>query len=361
VRISFNQIIIFFKLSFNWLNACRLQPRIMLSFEHIEYFIALLVIIPLVLLFLAVLRRKKKITKLLGDEKLISQLTKNYSPKRYRLKFILVTTSIILLVIAAANLRKLVKGSDEKKAGIDIMIALDVSKSMWAEDIKPSRLDASKQFVNDLVDQLGNNRVGLVLFAGRAFLQMPLTSDFAVAKLYVSNASPEAVPVQGTVVGEALQLCANSLNTQEKKFKAVVLISDGEDHDPESTAILQELSDHGVIVNTVGVGSVNGAPIMEPGANSYKRSSTGETVISKLNETELQEIAQQTGGSYLHLGNAGSAANQVAGILNSMEKKAIDAKGGEKQYASFYAFFVVMALLILIAEVFIPETKRKTT
>lgn len=333
----------------------------MLSFEHIEYLIVLLVIIPLVLLFLAVLRRKKRIKKLLGDEKLISQLTKNYSAKRYKLKFILVTACIIFLIIAAANLRRPIAGANEKKAGIDIMIALDVSKSMWAEDVKPSRLDAAKQFVNDLVDKLGDNRIGLVLFAGRAFLQMPLTSDFAVAKLYVSNASPEAVPVQGTVVGEALQLCANSLNTKEKKFKAVVLISDGEDHDPESTAILQQLADNGIVVNTVGVGSVSGAPIMEPGANSYKRSSTGETVISKLNETELQQIAQQTGGSYIHLGNTESVASQIADVLNNMEKKAIETNGGEKQYASFYAFFVLMALLILIAEIFIPETKRKAT
>ena len=298
---------------------------------------------------------------MLGDEKLVSQLTKNYSAKRYKLKFILVSAGIIFLIVAAANLRRPITGTNEKKAGIDIMVALDVSKSMWAEDVKPSRLDAAKQFVNDLVDKLGDNRVGLVLFAGRAFLQMPLTSDFAVAKLYVSNASPDAVPVQGTVVGEALQLCSNSLDTKEKKFKAVVLISDGEDHDPESTAILQQLADNGIVVNTVGVGSVSGAPIMEPGANSYKRSSTGATIISKLNETELQQIAQQTGGSYIHLGNAESAANQIADVLNNMEKKAIETRGGEKQYASFYAFFVLLALLILIAEIFIPETKRRTT
>ncbi len=121
------------------------------------------------------------------------------------------------------------------------MIALDVSKSMWAEDTKPSRLDAAKQFVSSLIDRMGDNRVGLVLFAGRAFLQMPLTSDLSVAKLYVSNASPDAVPMQGTVVGDALQLCENSLDTKEKKYKSVVLISDGEDHDPNSTNVLQAL------------------------------------------------------------------------------------------------------------------------
>jgi len=333
----------------------------MFSFEHPEYLLGLFAIIPLVFLFVFILQWKKKVKKILGDEKLINQLTKNYSEKRYKLKFILITASVIALVIAAANLRRPVAGIKEDKAGVDVMIAFDVSKSMWAEDTKPSRLEAAKQFINLLIDQSGNNRVGLVIFAGRAYLQMPLTSDFAVAKLYVSNASPDAVPVQGTVVGDALQLCDNSLDTKEKKYKAVVLISDGENHDPNSTEILQRLADNGVIVNTIGVGSVKGAPIMEPGTNSYKVDINGQTVISKLNETALMQIAQKTGGIYEHLGDAGMVANKIATVLNSMEKKAIDGKGSAKQYASFYMFFVLMALLILIAEVLITETKRKTS
>lgn len=331
----------------------------MFQFQHTEYLIGLAVIIPLALLFFSVVGWKKKVRKALGDETLINLLTKSYDAKKYALKFILITVSIVLLIIAAANLRKPTVGSNEKHAGIDVMIALDVSKSMWAEDVKPSRLDAAKQFVNNLIDNLGENRIGLVLFAGRAVLQMPLTSDFAVSKLYVSNASPDVVPMQGTVVGEALQLCSNSFNTAEKKYKAIVLISDGEDHDPNSTDILQQLTDKGVIVNTVGVGSVNGAPITEPGANSYKVDKNGQTVISKLNEAELQQIAQQTGGVYIHLENVGTATEGITGMIDGMEKKAIESGGGEKQYSSFYGLFVLLALLILIAEVFIPETKRK--
>jgi Ca-activated chloride channel family protein len=331
----------------------------MLSFEHKEYLLGLLLVIPLALLFFSVLYWKKKVKKVLGDEKLVSQLTKNYSAQRYNTKFILVTSGILLLILAAANLRKPIAGDKEKKAGIDVMIALDVSKSMWAEDTKPSRLDASKQFISSLIDHMDDNRVGLVLFAGRAFLQMPLTSDFNAAKLYVSNASPDAVPMQGPVVGDALQLCANSLDTKQKKYKAVVLISDGEDHDPHSTDVLQQLSDDGVIIYTVGVGSVDGAPIMEPGSNTYKTDANGQTVISKLNETELMQIAQKTGGAYQHLDAAESTANKIAAELDGMEKKAIESAGDMKQYASFYYFFVLIALLILTAEIFIPETKRK--
>jgi Ca-activated chloride channel family protein len=331
----------------------------MFSFEHTEYLIGLLFIIPVILLFFTVLRWKKKVRKALGDEKLINQLTKNYSEKRFRLKFLLITAAIATLIIAAANLRKPVAGEKERKAGIDVMIALDVSKSMWAEDTKPSRLDAAKQFVSSLIDRMGDNRVGLVLFAGRAFLQMPLTSDLSVAKLYVSNASPDAVPMQGTVVGDALQLCENSLDTKEKKYKSVVLISDGEDHDPNSTNVLQALSDNGVVVNTVGIGSVAGAPIMEPGASAYKTDINGQTVISKLNEAELLQIAQQTGGVYNHLDNAETAATKVASVLDNMEKKAIESSGNMKQYDSFYFLFVLAALLLLVTEIFIPETKRK--
>jgi Ca-activated chloride channel homolog len=331
----------------------------MFSFEHTKFLLGLLALIPLAALFFSVIKWKKKTSKSLGDEALINQLTKSYSASRFNLKFILILSAISLLIISAANLRKPVKGESEKKAGIDVMIVLDVSKSMWAEDTKPSRLDAAKQFAGSLIDRLSDNRVGLVLFAGRAFLQMPLTTDFSVAKLYVSNASPDAVPVQGTVVGDALQLCENSLNTKEKKYKAVVLISDGEDHDPHSTQILQQLTDNGVIVNTIGVGSAQGAPIKEPGAADYKTDANGQTVVSKLNETELMQIAQQTGGTYMHLDDAEATATQMATALNSMQKKAIESAGNTRQYASFYAFFVLLALLILIAEIFIPETKRK--
>ncbi|MBV9962111.1 MAG: VWA domain-containing protein, partial [Parafilimonas sp.] len=200
----------------------------MLQFEHTEYLLGLFIILPIAFLFFGVLVWKKKVTKALGDENLVSQLTKNHSVKKFNLKFILITGSLALLIAAIANLRKPEPADKEKKAGIDVMIALDVSKSMWAEDTKPSRLDAAKQFISSLIDRMDDNRVGLVLFAGRAFLQMPLTSDFTVAKLYVTNASPDAVPMQGTVVGDALQLCENSLDTKQKKYKAVVLISDGE-------------------------------------------------------------------------------------------------------------------------------------
>jgi Ca-activated chloride channel homolog len=329
----------------------------MLSFEHKEFLLGLLALLPLIIIFVIVLRWKQKVKKALGDEHLINQLTKNYSSRLYKMKFAAVAVALISSIIATANLRKPLSGDKEPTAGIDIMIALDVSKSMLSGDIKPSRLDRAKQVISVLIDKLENNRLGLVLFAGQAYLQMPLTPDLTEAKMFLSNASAEAVPVQGTNISEALQLCDNSLNTKEKKHKAVVLISDGEDHDPEADKTAQHLSDDGVVVYTIGIGTVEGSPIMEPGTGSFKTDMNGKTVISKLNEAELKSIALRTEGNYYHMENALATANEVASALDSMEKKLIEA-GGEKEYFSFAPFFIAFAVLLLVIEVFIPETLR---
>ncbi|MGI8951843.1 MAG: VWA domain-containing protein [Chitinophagaceae bacterium] len=331
----------------------------MLSLQNSQYLIGLLIALPLTLLFLFVLRWKKKVKKEMGDASLIDSLTKNYSARLFLIKFIIVLLAIITGIFAAANLCKPAPGNNDKRAGIDVMIALDVSKSMLSEDIKPSRLERAKQCVNLLIDQLNDNRIGLVLFAGQAFLQMPLTADAEASKMYISNASPDAVPVQGTDVGDALRLCDNSLDTKERKYKAIILISDGEDHDPKSDAALTELYNHGVVVYTIGIGTAEGSPIIEPGTNVYKTDVNGQTVISKLNETELKNIAQKTGGNYFHLDNSLTTANEVAAALNNMDKKVFAAGGGDRTYTSFFPFFIAFTLLLLIAEIFVPETKKK--
>ena len=332
------------------------------SFEHTEFLTGLLVLLPLALLFILVLRWKVKAKKKLGDAELIDKLSANYSAGKYRLKFIAVLLAVALCILALANLRKPVTSDQEKTAGIDVMVAMDVSKSMLSSDIKPTRLERAKQLVNLLVDRLENNRVGLVVFAGQAYLQMPLTPDLVQAKMFVSNSSPDAVPVQGTVISDALQLCNNSLDTKEKKHKAIVLITDGEDHDPNIEKAIQGLVDNGVVVYSVGIGTTEGSPIMEPGTGVYKTDANGKTVISKLNEEELKNIALKTGGNYFHMENALVTAGDVSTALNSMEKKLIEGKTGEREYFSFTPFFIALAVLLLICEVFISETitlKRK--
>lgn len=330
----------------------------MLTIQHIEFLIALVVLIPLALIFTGVLLWKKKVRKALGDEPLIDSLTKNYSAKLYKLKFFILLAALVFGILASANLRKRLPSTEQKRAGIDVMIALDVSKSMLSEDVKPSRLDKAKQLINLLIEDLGDDRVGFVVFAGRAYLQMPLTTDLEASKIYVSNASPDIVAVQGTEIGDALRLCDKSLDTKEKKHKAVILISDGEDHDPKSAQAVNDLYDHGVVVNTVGIGTPEGAPIKEPGTDVYKTDANGETVISKLNEKELKDVAAKTGGNYYFLDNSLATANEISANLNRMEKKAFVSGTGARQYSSFFPFFIAFALLLLVVEVFVPETKR---
>ena len=330
----------------------------MFSFQHIEYLTGLLVLVPLVWLYVLVLRWKKKTRNAIGDEVLVNRLTPNYSQRRYTVKFILVLLALIAGILALANLRKPAKENKEIKAGIDVMIALDVSKSMLSQDIKPSRLDKAKQCINLLIDGLGDNRLGFVVFAGQAFLQMPLTSDAAAAKIFLANVSTDIVPLQGTVIADALKLCDESLDTKQKKYKSIILISDGEDHDPQSAEAIQQLYDHGVIVHTIGIGTTEGAYILEPATGEYKRDINGQTVVSKLNEKELENIAQKTGGKYYHLTNTISTTADVINTLNTMEKKAIGGTNGNRQYSSLFPFFISLCLLFLVAELCIPETKK---
>ncbi|HRN57146.1 MAG TPA: VWA domain-containing protein, partial [Agriterribacter sp.] len=219
----------------------------MIRFEHTEHLLLLLLIPVLVLLFRAVLRWKKITVKKIGDEMLVRQLIRSFSPQKYTVRFVIVMLSLGCLVIAAANLQSATPAEKISRQGIDVMIVLDVSRSMLAEDIKPSRLERSKQFINKLMSHLGSNRIGIVIFAGRAYMQMPLSSDHTAAGLYVSNAGPEAVPAQGTVIADALKTANSGFNSKDRKYKAVILITDGEDHDEQALKTAKQLAGNGVV------------------------------------------------------------------------------------------------------------------
>ncbi|HMJ47784.1 MAG TPA: VWA domain-containing protein, partial [Ferruginibacter sp.] len=262
----------------------------MLQFQYI-LFLSLLGLIPLmVIMFFYAKRKKKNSYKKIGDPLLIKQLIANFNASSFIQKFLLVTFAMALLVLAVANLRSATGSEKVNRNGIDIMIALDVSKSMMAQDIRPTRIERAKQLLNRLIDRLGNDRVGIVIFAGRAYLQMPLTGDHSAAKMYLSAATTESVPTQGTVIGDALKMCYASFNTKEKKYKSVILISDGEDHDEGAISTASQMAAQGVIINTIGIGSTEGAPIMDESTGQLKKDAEGNTVITRLNEDELRTI-----------------------------------------------------------------------
>ena len=331
----------------------------MLHFQYIQFLYGLAILLPLIGLFFYVLKWKQKKRQLLGDERLINQLTKSYSHKKYHLKIVVIIVAIGLLIISAANLRKplAVKGSSTK--GIDIMILLDVSKSMLSQDEKPTRLDKAKQLIYQLTDQLSGNKIGLIVFAGEAYLQMPLTADAAATKMFVSNATPDIVNVQGTVISDALNLCKASLDVKEKKYKAAILISDGEDHDEKALDATKALAETGVVLHTIGVGSIEGAPIKETSADTYKRDLNGQTIITKLNVDLLQQLSNETGGTYHKLTNTTEVANQLVNTLNNMETKTIGDAGGFIDYKSFYVVFVLVAVILLLVETFFSEKKMQ--
>jgi Ca-activated chloride channel family protein len=244
------------------------------------------------------------------------------------------------------------------RQGIDVMIALDVSKSMLAQDVQPDRLQRARLLVTRLIDRLQNDRVGLVLFAGRAYLQMPLTSDHSAAKMYVNTASTQSVPTQGTVIAEALTTCNNAFDEKQKKYKAVILITDGEDHDENAMEIAGKMVEEGVVIHTVGVGSTSGSQIIDPDTKELKRAEDGTPVVSRLNEKELINLASKGNGTYQVLVETDAAVKKILEQINTMEKRSVTDKS-LIQYRSFFQWFLALALILLIAELVVPERKNR--
>jgi len=298
------------------------------------------------------------VIKRIGDKNLVKNLIRNYSPGLFSLKFSLLSVAFAAGVVTAMDLRKPGDTEGVNRKGIDVVIALDVSKSMLATDLAPNRLERAKQLIGKLMNAMPNDRIGLVLFAGKAYLQMPLTTDHGAASMFVSSASPDAVPQQGTVVSEAIRRSANAFNAAERRFKAVVLISDGEDHDAEAVKTAKEFAEQGLMINTVGIGSPEGSYIPDPSTGQNKIDpATGSAVISKLNEDELKQIAANTNGIYIRLQESDDAVKQLQEHLSQIESKAFG-DVSLMNFKAYYLWFAAAMLIFLLAEYFIPETKK---
>ncbi len=311
-----------------------------------------------IFLFFLLMRWKRNTVKKIGDKKLVNQLIKNFSSRLFATKFILFSLAFALGVVAVANLREPGSADNISRKGIDVVIALDVSKSMLATDLSPNRLERAKQMILRLMDQMPNDRIALVLFAGKAYMQMPLTVDHGAAAIFVSSATPDAIPAQGTVFSEALQMSAKAFNTKEGRFKSVVLISDGEDHDQETLKTADDLSQQGVMVCTVGIGSAEGSQIPDSATGDYKRDAMGNVVISKLNEDELKQIAQKTNGVYVHFETSEQTINDLMKQLSQVEKKTFT-DVSLLNYKTYYMWFTGAMFLLLMLEFILPERKRK--
>lgn len=330
------------------------------QFQYKEYLWLLLILIFFLVLFIFLLLWKKRTIHRIGDEKLVRKLISNYSPKLFLIKFILIFFAFAFGVIAVANLGKLVGSDNITRKGIDVVIALDVSKSMLATDLSPNRLERAKLAALKLMDKMPDDRFALVFFAGRAYMQMPLTTDHKAAALFISTVSPDAVPMQGTVFGEALQMSARVFNSKERRFKTVILISDGEDWDENTPKILDQVVEQGVMVCTVGIGSAEGSQIPDPATGGYKRDASGNIVITKLNEEGLKQIAEKTNGVYVNLQSTDQVVTALMHQLSQIEKKVLP-DVSLLNYKTYYIWFAGAMFLLLIIEFFVPERKRKAT
>ncbi|MEZ5046599.1 MAG: VWA domain-containing protein [Chitinophagaceae bacterium] len=329
----------------------------MLRFQHIEYLYLLAILPLLALLYMAYIKNRKKKIERLGDVHLVEKLMPQYSSKRKLLKFVLMLAALFFGIVGLANLQAGRNTQKIQRKGQDIMLVLDVSKSMLAKDVAPSRIEKSKQFIYKLIQKLSNNRMGLVLFAGRAYVSVPLTSDMNALQMNLSLASPNMVPSQGTVLHDAIQMAKQSFNTKDTKYKCIVLISDGEDHDKDALQEAKKAYEEGIIIHTVGIGSVEGTTLIDEDSGELKKDEDGKIIVSKLNEDILQEIASASNGKYQLLSHAENNAESLALEINSQEQKGF----GESlftDYNHYFQYFLALSFLFLFIEHCIPAQQK---
>lgn len=292
----------------------------------------------------------------MGDARLVQTLFPSYSFGKRFTKLLLLLVAFALGCVAIANPRQPDKVQEDVRAGIDVIVALDVSNSMLATDVAPSRLLRAKALLSKLIDQLADDRIGLVLFAGKAYIQMPLTTDHSAAKLFLDAASPADISAQGTAIGEALQRSGFAFGESER-FKTIVLLSDGETFDEAAMQQAKSLAAQGVMVNTVGIGSPEGATIFDTTINAPRRDASGNVIISRLDEALLQQIATTTNGLYRYLDNTDKTATELVQQLAQVEKKAL----GDTSlftYRTFYIWLALPMVLLLGFETFFPDRKK---
>lgn len=331
----------------------------MYQLEQPIYFYVLVAIPILAVLFLWVLIWRRRTQQRFADSELLKRLSPNRSVFKSVLKLAVLSLAFLCLSFALVNPKIGTKIETVKREGVDVVFALDVSKSMLAEDIAPNRLEKSKQLVTQIINNLAGDRVGIIGYAGSAFPQVPITTDFSSAKLFLGSMNTDMVSSQGTAITEAITLAETYYNDEEQTNRVLFIISDGEDHEGNVKAIVQEAAKMGIKIFTIGVGTVNGAPIpikRNGILQFYKRDENNEQVITKLGEETLREIAANANGQYIDGGNTKEVVESVTAILNGMDKKEFESK----QFTDFkdqFQWFLGGALLFLVLDLLLLERK----
>ncbi len=333
----------------------------MFRFEHDTYLILLAVIPVLIALFALARYRRKQAIRTFGETSLMQRLTPEQSSVRPVVKALLITLAAFFLVIAIANPQMGRKLETVKREGVEVMIALDVSNSMLAEDARPNRLEQAKLAISQLIKRLRNDKLGLIVFAGQAYVQLPLTTDYSAARMFLNSVSTGIVPVQGTAVGAAIELAIESFDLDTQGNKALIVISDGENHEDDAIANAKAALDAGIQVHTIGIGSREGVPIpvyTRDGRKDFRRDREGKVVVTKLNETMLTQIATAGGGAYVRATDVTTALRVVFDRINQLEKEAFET-ARVADYESWYQLPLALVLCFLVLEfVLLPRKNR---
>ncbi len=333
----------------------------MMRFEHPEYLYLLLSLPLLSILFYLTLRARKAALERLADSQLLNRLMPEKSKYKITLKFFLSLGAILFLCLAAANFQMGTETRKVKRKSTDIFIALDISKSMLAKDVVPNRMERAKKFARELVRELSGERLGLIIFAGNAYLQVPLTTDYAGMDLMIRTANPDLAPTQGTAIVDAIDLAEKSFPEENKNHKALIVISDGENHDDEAISRMKSAQSEGLVAFSVGVGTDKGSfiPVVINGRSDYKRDVDGSPVRTTLNEDMLKELAEAGGGAYFNLSNTSEELLSVLkGKVNSLEKRELEQRIFD-EYNSYFQYFLAFGILLLIIEFVIHFRKNE--
>lgn len=329
----------------------------MFRFAHPDYLI-LIVALPLqvALFYYGLIVKSRRLGKL-GDKAMLMKLMPGVSHWRPRVKFLLSMIAMALVVFVAAGPQFGSKLETVKRKGIEVMIAVDVSNSMLAEDLRPSRMDRAKQLLSRVIDQMDGDKVGLIVFAGDSYVQMPMTTDASSAKMFLSSINPGMVPVQGTAIGSAIRMSMGLFGKNEEAGRCIIVITDGENHEDDAVAMAKMAHDNGVTVNVIGVGTPQGSPIPIPGSREFHKDNAGNIVVTKLNEQMCNDIARAGGGLYLRADNANAAVRTLSSELSKMSKTEIESQV-YSEYNEQFAPFAWIALFLILAELCLMDRKN---
>jgi len=332
----------------------------MFRFEHTLFLNLLLVLPVLLVMYWFYFRWKAKVSRVFGEQKVIAGLMPDVSAARSHVKFLLLLLTIAAVLLALANPQVGSKIEKAQRKGVDLIIALDVSNSMLAQDIQPSRIERSRQAISRLIDELENDRIGIIVFAGKAYTQLPITTDYSAAKMMLSSVRPDLVPVQGTAIGQAIEMAMASFN-DDKTSKAIIIITDGESHDDNAEEMAKKAASEGIKIITLGVGTSTGGPIPLRRNNNiegFKKDRSGNIVLTKLNEQMLNDLATDADGVYMNLAEGKRVIQEVYKTIDELDKT-VDGDFEFTEYVNHFQLFLGIGLFLLILEFLMTDKKPK--